>query len=101
LPNKKSFHVRNFVRNLSIGYAILNLATGLLIEQLLTAFGIQIPQMITLKLTLIIGMPILLFVTYYWICIPPAKNIFGIVLQSAAITATFLIPYIWITNHIL
>ena len=91
--------MKNFVLGITWFFAVLNVLSGIFIVQLLEALNVQIPNVQELRWTLIIGMPILLFVSYVWLVISASESIFNRCLQSAGMMAVFLVPYYWIFLH--
>lgn len=89
----------HFVRNLTVALAMLNAVTGIFIVTLLTVLEIQIPGVQEFRWALIVGMPILLFVSFLWLNQQSAKAKSMIALQSIGQVAIFLAPYWWIMRH--
>lgn len=90
-----------FIRNLTVVLSIVNVTSGIFIVNLLNTLNIRITNTQELKLVLIFGMPILLFISFTWLDMQPAKNMSSLAAQSIGQLAVFLAPYWWVANHIL
>lgn len=88
-----------FVRNLTIVLAALSAVTGLFIGSLLSLLALHISNATELRLVLIVGMPILLFVSFTWVNRQPAQDALAAALQSIGLVAIFLSPYWWVIRH--
>lgn len=88
-----------FVRNLTIGLAVMSALAGAFIESLLHLFVLQVPSTLELRWSLIVGMPIVLFVSFTWLNLQPARTISTALLQSFGQVALFLAPVWWVANH--
>jgi hypothetical protein len=88
-----------FVRNFTIVLAALSAVVGVFAEVLLPLFHVQISGATELRWTLVVGMPVLLFVSFAWLNQPPAKTALAALLQSVGQLALFLAPYWWVVRH--
>jgi hypothetical protein len=88
-----------FVRNLTIVLAVLSAVTGLFIGSLLSLLAVHISNTSELRWSLIVGMPILLILSFMWVNRQPAKNALAAALQSIGLIAIFLSPYWWAIHH--
>ena len=88
-----------FVRNFTIVLAALSVVAGVFAEAILSYFEIQISSVTEVRWTLIVGMPILLFVSFVWINRQPAATASATALQSLGQLAVFLAPYWWVVHH--
>lgn len=91
--------MRAFVRNFTIVLAALSVIAGVFAGALLSYFEVQISSTTELRWSLIIGMPILLFVSFVWLNRQPAETAFATALQSLGQLAVFLGPYWWVARH--
>lgn len=87
------------VRNFTFILAALSMAAGVFAGSLLSFFEVQISGPTELRWTLIIGMPILLFVSFTWLNLQPAETALATALQSIGQLAIFLAPYWWVMRH--
>lgn len=87
------------IRNFTIALAVLSVGAGIFADSLLSLFQIQISSTSELRWTLIIGMPILLSVSFIWLNRHYAETMPTKTLHSIALLAIFLIPYLWVVRH--
>jgi len=88
-----------FVRNLSIVLAALSVAFGIFAESFLFLLDLRIPSPTELRWSLIIGMPIVLWLSYVWLNRQPAQTALAAALQSIGLLALFFSPYWWAVRH--
>lgn len=88
-----------FVTRLVVLFAVLNVVTGVFIADFLSLFGVQVTNVLELQWSLILGMPVLLFVSFHWISLHPAENKADFALQAIGFLVLFLAPYGWILRH--
>ncbi|KQT33277.1 hypothetical protein ASG24_13385 [Methylophilus sp. Leaf414] len=88
-----------FVRNFTIVLTALSMSAGIFAESLLSFLKVEISSVAELRWTLIIGMPILLFVLFIWLNQQHANTVLTKTLQSFSLLAIFLAPYLWVLNH--
>jgi hypothetical protein len=88
-----------FVRNLSIVLATFSAIAGFFIGTLLSLLEVQLSSTSELRWSFIVGMPILLFVSFAWLNQQPAKTISIAALQSIAQLVIFLAPFLWAIRH--
>lgn len=91
--------MRTFVGKLTLVLIAVSVLTGIFIAQLLAVSEIHIPNIEQLRWAQIIGMPILLFVSYHYLALQPANNRTSVILQTIGQLAVFMIPYLWVLNH--
>ena len=87
------------VRSLTIALVALTVTTGIFIESFLAIVGAQIPNTTELRWLLILGMPIVLVLSYAWLNRQPAKSPHIAVVQSIGLLALFIAPYGWVVLH--
>jgi hypothetical protein len=87
------------VRNLTVVLAVASMLSGIFIVELLALSKVQVPRVVMLQWALILGMPLLLLVSFLSFNRQPAKNAASVVLQSLGQLALFLIPYFWVSTH--
>lgn len=88
-----------FVRNFTIVLAALSAAVGVFGGVLLPLLHVQISGTTELRWALVVGMPVLLFVSFAWLNQQPAKTALAALLQSVGQLALFLAPYWWVVRH--
>lgn len=88
-----------FLRNFTFVLAALSVAAGMFAGSLLSFLEIQIANTTELRLSLTIGIPILLFVSFTWLNRQPAETSLATALQSIGQIAIFLAPYWWVVRH--
>jgi hypothetical protein len=88
-----------FVRNLTIVLAALSVAAGVFAGLLLSILEIQTASTTELRWSLIVGMPVVLFVSYVRLNQQPAKTMLAASLQAIGLIALFLTPYWWVVHH--
>lgn len=88
-----------FVRNLTIVLAALSVALGVFVESFLSLLEFRISSAAELRWSLIIGMPIVLFVSYVWLNRQPAQTALAAAVQSIGLLALFLAPCWWVVRH--
>ncbi len=91
--------MRNIASRLTFVFAALNVATGILITQFLTLFNVRQENVDELRWVLILGMPVLMFVSYFRIARVPVEDKTILALQIIGLVALFLAPYVWILRH--
>jgi hypothetical protein len=77
-------------------YAIVSIIAGIGIEQIQETLGLELPRMPELRWSLIVGMPVLLWLFYVYITYRAKKTKARFALQLIGQTAIFLVPPIWI-----
>ena len=88
-----------FVRNLTIVLVALSVAFGIFAESFLSLLEVRSSSATELRWSLIIGMPIVLFVSYVWLNRQPAQTMLAVAVQSIGLLALFLAPYWWVVRH--
>lgn len=88
-----------FVRNLTIALIASAVATGIFVESFLSFVGVQIPSTTELRWSLLLGMPIILFLSYIRFNRQPAETPLTVVVQSIGLLALFIAPYGWAMRH--
>lgn len=88
-----------FVRNLTIVLAALSFAFGIFAESLLSFLELRVSSPMELRWSLIIGMPVVLWLSYVWLNQQPAKTALAAALQSIGLLALFFSPYWWAVRH--
>lgn len=91
----------NLVRNLSIALAFTSIVAGLFLFKLLALLGVSSPSAAEVRWVLILGMPILLAVSFLRLNLTPAHSVASVVLYSLAQLAIFLTPFGWLARHAL
>ena len=87
------------VRNLTAALAVLSVASGVFVESVLSFFELRISSIPELHWSLIIGMPIVLSLSYVWLNLQPARTALVAVVQAIGLLALFLAPYWWVVRH--
>ncbi len=85
-----------FVRNFTFALVTLTVVTGIFVESFLSILGAQIPNTTELRCSLILSMPIFLFLSYAWLNRQPAKTMLTVAVQSFGLLALFIAPYGWV-----
>ncbi len=88
-----------FVRKLSLGLSALCVAAGIFAESLLGSIEIRITSPTEFRWWLIVGMPLVLWLSYVWLSRQPAKTALVTAVQSVALLALFLAPIWWVLRH--
>jgi hypothetical protein len=91
--------MRTFVRNLTIALVALTMVTGIFVESFLSIVGAQIQNTTELRWSLILGTPIVLFLSYVWLNRQPATTPLTAAVQSVGLLALFIAPYGWVALH--
>jgi hypothetical protein len=91
--------VANLVRNLTIALAFTSIVAGLFLFKLLALFGVPATGSTEVRWVLILGMPILLAVSFIRLKLTPAQSAASVVLYSLAQFAIFLVPFGWLARH--
>jgi hypothetical protein len=91
--------MRNALLYITIAFAAANVISGLFANQLFWLESLNDENLLEIRWVLVIGMPVLLMVSWVWLRNTPAKNTAEIYLQIAGQTALFLAPYLWAYNH--
>jgi hypothetical protein len=93
--------VANLLRNLAIVLALTSIVTGLLLHTLLALLGVSSPSVQEVRWVLILGMPIVLVLSFIQLNLTPARTGTHIALYSLAQLALFLVPFGWLFRHVL
>lgn len=91
----------NLVRNLTIALAFTSIVAGLFWFKLLIFLGVSDPGSTGVRWVLILGMPVLLAVSFTRFNLTPAQSAASVVLYSLAQFAIFLAPFGWLARHAL
>jgi hypothetical protein len=91
--------MRNALFYTTLAFAAANVMSGLLANQVIWLDSLNDEKLFEVRLVLIIGMPILLMVSWLRLRITSATNMLGLSLQIAGQAALFCAPYLWIYNH--
>ena len=87
------------VRSLSIVLGVASVVAGLFLSELLATLGVNTPRLNELRVVCVVGVPILLLMSFMYLNRQPARDSLSVGLQCAAQTAVFALPYFWIGNH--
>jgi len=87
------------VRSLTIALVALTVTTGIFIESFLAIVGAQIPNTTEFRWVLILGMPIILCLSYARLNRQPAKTPLIAAVQSIGLLALFIAPYGLVILH--
>lgn len=85
-----------FVRNLTIVLVLLSVVGGLFVESLAEMSGARLAGLSDIRWSLILGMPVVLWVSFIRLNLQPPKSLFATVLQSISQLALFSAPFFWI-----
>jgi hypothetical protein len=88
-----------FVRNFTIALVALTVVTGIFVEPVLSFAGARIPNTTELRWSLMLGMPIILVLSYAWLNRQPATTRLAAALHSLGLLALFIAPYGWVVGH--
>ena len=88
-----------FVRNLSLGLVALSVVCGVFAESMLSLLEVRISQPTELRWLLIVGMPIVLWLSYVWLNRQPARTALVAAIQSIGLLALFVSPVWWVLRH--
>jgi len=88
-----------FVRNLSLGLTALCVAAGIFAESLLSLLEIRITSPTELRWWLIVGMPLVLWLSYVRLSRQPAQTALVAAVQSIGLLTLFLSPIWWVPRH--
>lgn len=88
-----------FVRNLSLGLSALCVAAGIFAESLLALLEIRITSPTEFRWWLIVGMPLVLWLSYVLLNRQPAKTALVAAVQSVGLLALFSAPIWWVLRH--
>jgi hypothetical protein len=89
----------NFLWRLTLALAIFSALSGIFLGSLSSSLNVQIPDGTELRWSLIVGMPILLLLSFAWLDRHPAKTASVLMFQSLAQLALFLAPYFRVIRH--
>jgi hypothetical protein len=89
-----------FLKALTLVLAFLSAVSGVLLSIFLSSIERQLHNVVEVRWVLILGMPILLTLTFVRLNLTPAKNLFGVVMQSVALLAIFIAPYWWVVRNV-
>ena len=89
----------NIVRNLTIVLTFTSVVAGLFLFKLLALLGVSSPASTEVRWVLILGMPVLLAVSFIRLNLTPAQSAASVVLYSLAQFAIFLVPFGWLARH--
>lgn len=88
-----------FVRSLTITLIALTVITGIFVEYFLGVIGAELPKTEKLRWLLILGMPIVLLLSFLRFNQQPAKTPFAFAMQSFELLALFFAPYLLVVGH--
>ncbi len=88
-----------FVRNFTVALVALTVVTGIFVEPLLSLLGARFQNSTELRWVLLLGMPIILFLSYVRLNMQPATTPLAVALQSIGLLALFFAPYGWVAGH--
>lgn len=88
-----------FVRNLSLGLSALCVVAGIFAEPLLSLLEIQITSSTEFRWWLIVGMPVVLWLSYVWLNRQPAQSALVAAVQSIGLLALVSSPIWWVLRH--
>jgi hypothetical protein len=91
--------VANLVRNLTLTLVFTSIVAGLFLFKLLALFGVSATSSTEVRWVLILGMPILLTMSFIRLNLTPAQSAASVVLYSLAQFAIFLAPFGWLARH--
>ncbi|MBU2642075.1 MAG: hypothetical protein KJ889_09745 [Gammaproteobacteria bacterium] len=91
----------NLVRNLTIALAFTSIVAGLFLFKLLALLGVSASSSTEVRWVLILGMPVLLAVSFFRLNLTPAQSGASVALYSLAQFAIFLAPFGWLARHAL
>ena len=88
-----------FVRNLTIVLVLLSVIAGVFVEPLVDAAGGRLAGYSEIRWALILGMPVVLWVSWIRLNLQPSKSVLATVLQFLAQVALFSGPFLWIVSQ--
>ena len=93
--------VTNTMGKFAVCLSCINILSGIFIVDLIKILNIQTPNPINLKWSLIIGMPILIWLTHVRLNLTQVNTTSGIIIKAIGLLAIFSIPYFWLATHTL
>lgn len=88
-----------FVRRLTIALAIISMVAGVFLFKLLASFEVSVTDLKQIRWVLILGMPILLILSYLRLRPNSNSGKFSIFLHSVAQLAIFFAPFGWLAQR--
>lgn len=88
-----------FVRRLTIALAIISMVAGVFLFKLLASFEVSVADLKEIRWVLILGMPMLLALSYLRLRPNSNSGKFSILLHSVAQLAIFLAPFGWLAQR--
>ncbi len=88
-----------FVRNFTFALVALTIVAGIFVESFLSILGAQIPNITELRWSLVLGMSIVLCLSYAWLNRQPATTLLTAAVQSIGLLALFIAPDGWVVRH--
>jgi hypothetical protein len=89
------------IRNLTYILAFTSIVAGLFLRALLAQLDLYSPCIEQVRWVLMLGMPVLLVLSFIRLNLTPARTEAGVTLYFIAQLALFLAPFVWLSGNVL